>query len=301
MNRSMRLAISAFLLVDVAVLLSFWSPPRLFGLKLLGRSGGCAIGATLERSRDSKLETELKDDFKRNRHVVDRGPDGIELWDTPRGRIWSPAGDQIIPYILAEQEMRIYGSALRGVRKGDVILDCGANLGLFTRTALASGAALVVAIEPAPVTLECLRRNMAAEIAQGRVVVYPKGVWDHDDVLKMYVDQTNAGSNSFLLDQNRPYVRLPVTTIDNIVAELKVTKVDFIKMDIEGSEKWALRGAHDTLLRYMPRMAISTEHLADDAVAIPALVHSLDPRYRAEASDCLDFGLSVRPQVVFFY
>jgi hypothetical protein len=44
---------------------------------------------------------------------------------------------------------------------------------------------LVVAIEPSPANLECLRRNMSREIASGRVIVYPKGVWDREDVLAL--------------------------------------------------------------------------------------------------------------------
>ncbi len=35
---------------------------------------------------------------------------------------------------------------------------------------------------------EDLRRNLATEIAAGRVVVYPKGVWDQDDTLTLHVD-----------------------------------------------------------------------------------------------------------------
>ena len=77
--------------------------------------------------------------------------------------------------------MKIYGTGARGVQPGDVVLDCGANIGIFSKTALASGARLVVAVEPAPDTLECLRRNLGREIAERRVIVYPKGVWDHDD------------------------------------------------------------------------------------------------------------------------
>src|SRR6266699_3485688 len=66
------------------------------------------------------------------------------------------------------------------VRQGDIVLDCGANIGVFTRKAPSRGAALVVAIEPAPQTLNALRRNFDTEIRQGRVIAYPKGLWDHD-------------------------------------------------------------------------------------------------------------------------
>jgi len=299
--RYLRAVISGLLFLDLIAALSFWAPARVVGLKMLGRTGGCQVASTLRQIGEFKTENELRAYLARNRRVVDRGPGGIELWDTPRGRLWSPANDRNIPYILAEQEMNVYTTGTLGAHKGDIVLDCGANIGLYTKTALANGAALVVAIEPAPDTVECLRRNLAAEIAQGRVIVYPKGVWDHEDILKMSVDKTDAGSNSFILQQQGPSISLPVTTIDNIVRELKLPKVDFIKMDIEGSEKWALRGARETLLRYKPQMAISAEHLPDDSVRIPEVVKSLDPRYHSEASDCLDFGSSVRPQVFFFY
>ena len=76
------------------------------------------------------------------------------------------------------------GRADGAVRPGDVVLDCGANVGVYTRHALEAGARLVVAIDPAPENIECLRRNFSEEIKAGRVVVYPKGVWDKDEVLQ---------------------------------------------------------------------------------------------------------------------
>ena len=85
------------------------------------------------------------------------------------------ASGSALNYDLAEQKRNIYGT---GIRRGDIVLDAGANVGVFTRKALWAGASKVIAIEPAPENLECLRRNFAAEIADGRVVVYPKGVWD---------------------------------------------------------------------------------------------------------------------------
>jgi FkbM family methyltransferase len=84
------------------------------------------------------------------------------------------------------------------VRQGDIVLDAGANVGVFTRKALWAGAAKVIAIEPGPENLECLRRNFAAEIADGRVVLYPKGIWDKDDVLKLSIDPVSPARDSFV-------------------------------------------------------------------------------------------------------
>jgi hypothetical protein len=96
--------------------------------------------------------------------------------------------------------------------------------------------------------------------------------------------------------------RLPVTTIDKIVSELNLASVDFIKMDIEGAEKNALRGAQATLAKYSPTMAISAEHLPDDMVSIPALVSALVPgRFQMKFGFCEFIGpFHAIPNVLHF-
>jgi FkbM family methyltransferase len=299
--RVVKTVLVVFIAADALLLLAVKSPARLLALSAIGHSG-CSLQGTLGSFHNAKTQFSLRQYFQQNTRLVSRDASGFELWDTPKGRIWTSKGDKILPFLLAEQEMRIYGVGDRAVHPGDVVLDCGANIGMFTKTALASGASLVVAIEPAPDTLECLRRNFAQEISQRRVIVYPKGVWDHDDFLNLAVDEHNAGSNSVVLDLDRPKsVRVPLTTIDEMVAELKLERVDFIKMDIEGAEKPALKGARVTLNRFRPRMSISAEHLPDDAQAIPAVVKSLQPSYKLEFADCQDQGNRVTPLVLQFF
>ena len=299
--RLIKTVILVFVAADVLFLLAVKSPARLLALSAIGHSG-CALDGTLHSFDNAKAQFNLRQYFQKSIHVVERDPAGFELWETPKGRIWTSKGDAILPFLLSEQEIRIYGTGERGVHPGDVVIDCGANIGMFTKTALDSGASLVVAVEPAPNTLECLRRNLAQEIAQKRVIVYPKGVWDHDDFLNLATDDQNVGSNSVVIDLKRPKsVRVPLTTIDELVAELKLDRVDFIKMDIEGAEKPALKGAHGTLNRFHPRMSISAEHLPDDTQAIPALVRNLQPSYKLEYADCQDQGSRVEPLVLQFF
>ena len=96
---------------------------------------------------------------------------------------------------------------------------------------------------------------------------------------------------------------LPITTIDKIVADLGLPSVDFIKMDIEGSERYALRGAEQTLKKFHPRMAICTYHLPDDPKVIPAVVESVGAGYRMQCGACTITNISrghFRPAVMFF-
>jgi FkbM family methyltransferase len=226
---------------------------------------------------------------------------GLDLWNTPQGGIWDVHGDIILPFLMAEQQRDIYEPAGHEVRRGDIVLDCGANIGVFTRKALSRGAELVVAIEPAPRTLEALRRNFEEEIKAGRVIVYPKGVWDHDGELELALDTVNQAADSLVIGKEQaPSVRVPLTTIDKIVAELKLPRVDFIKMDIEGAEKPAIKGASNTMQRFRPRMSLSSEHFADDYAAIPALVKSIEPRYRYRGCDCVAGIRQIRAMVLAF-
>ena len=300
-SRLLKIALIIVVLADTVFLLAVKTPARLYALSALGRSG-CQLPGTLQGFENSKRQYALRESFKNAVRVVERDPAGYELWETPNGRWWMPQGDQVLPFLLAEQEARIYGTGDRGVHPGDLVLDCGANVGTFVKTALESGAEMVVAIEPAPQTLECLRRNLAAEIAAHRVVIYPKGVWDKDDFLTLSVDEHNVGSNSLVIDTQRAKsVRVPLTTIDKLAAELKLARVDFIKMDIEGAEKNALAGGRETIQRFHPRMSISSEHLADDVQKIPEVVRGIRAEYHVEYADCQDQGSRVTPLVLQFF
>jgi predicted RNA methylase len=75
---------------------------------------------------------------------------------------------------------------------------------MFTRTALARGPSLVIAIEPAPRTLDALRRNLQSEIREGRVVVYPKGAWDHDSEMELSVNDALQINDTLVCRGNPP-------------------------------------------------------------------------------------------------
>ena len=94
---------------------------------------------------------------------------------------------------------------------------------------------------------------------------------------------------------------MPLTTIDNLVRELKLERVDFIKMDIEGAEPKALAGARETLSRFRPRMALSTYHAPDHPLTVPAAARAAVPDYQIQCGVCTQFDTRIRPDVLFFH
>lgn len=294
------------ILVPIALLgaiVYFYAPARLAAIVAIGRSPVCPMNRAVKSAEELRRQIEFKDRILHASKLLEKDPSGYHLWDTPHGRFWIPEGsDFVLPYNLAEQERKIYGEGEREVRAGDIVLDCGANVGVYTREALKNGAKLVVAIEPAPENIECLRRNFAAEIASGRVILYEKGVWDKDEVLSLNVDPHNSAADSFLIHREGAVEskKLPLTTIDKLVAELKLERVDYIKMDIEGAEQRALQGGKATLAKFHPRMALAAYHVPSDPEKIPQLVRQAWSGYRMECGPCAEAKGYVRPDVLYF-
>lgn len=281
----------------------FYPPLRLFAEKAAGRSPVCPMQNALQAAENLKLQIKYKDEILNASKVAEKDPAGYHLVDTPRGRWWIPEGDDwMLPFNLAEQQREIYGTGEMAVKPGDVTLDCGANVGVWTRVALDHGARLVVAIEPAPENIEALRRNFKNEIAAGKVVVVPKGVWDKDDVLLLKRDPHNTAADSFvMLKDGSQGVQAPLTTIDKIVAELKLDRVDYIKMDIEGAEQKALTGGRVTLAKYHPRLSIAAYHVPTDPERIPEIVKKAWPGYSITCGPCAETDDGhVRPDVLYF-
>jgi FkbM family methyltransferase len=263
----------------------------------------CPLGEALKADDNINRQVDLKDKILNASRLVDRDLKGFHLWETPKGRFWIPEGsDYVLPFNLAEQERKIYGVGDYGPHSGDIVLDCGSNVGVTIREELEAGAKKIIGIEPAPENLECLRRNFPAEIASGRVIIVPKGVWDREDALTLRIDPKNSAADTFVLQREGTVdvEKVPLTTIDHLADQLKLPRVDYIKMDIEGAEPRALEGAQDTLKKWKPRISIATYHAPDHPKIIPEIIKKARPDYRIGCGPCSEAGNGVRPDALYF-
>ena len=214
--------------------------------------------------------------------VVASGPVPCpSLWDTPMGRFWgTPRDGRDLDWIVMEQiGWHIYDRGAARVRQGDIVFDVGAHLGTFSRFALDRGAARVVMFEPHPVNARCLERTFDREIAQGRAVLVEAAVWSSEGTLSFAA--AGPGTMGRVDPAGRPAgVSVRATTFDGTIKNLNLSRVDFVKMDIEGAERHALVGGRLMLERFRPRMAICIYHLPDDREVIPRLVFEANPQYR---------------------
>jgi FkbM family methyltransferase len=125
-----------------------------------------------------------------------------------------------------------------------------------------------------------LRRNYAEQIAAGTVTLIEKGVWSEEAEIRFERDVHDSARHTFhhQPDADVEIMSIPVVPLDQIVSELALERIDFIKMDIEGAEREAIEGAQETLKRFRPEMAICTYHLDDDPEAVrDAVARTRDP------------------------
>ena len=258
----------------------------------------------------------------------------LQKWATRMGPMWLPATDTIYPWGAPEvvRWYRVQEHEQPAIREGDVVIDCGGHVGDSTNAALTLGARLVITVEPDPDNATCIRRNLADEIEAGRVIVVEKGVWDREDVLRLRRVGSSQSSHvvaeaavnpaeptlwesvlfglaGLFASQAHDHshgeatetINVALTTVDQIVEDLGLDRVDFIKMDIEGAEQRALLGARQTIQRFRPRMALASYHLADDVEMIPQLVEQARDDYGMTCYRCLPFRGKLMPHMLYFY
>lgn len=168
------------------------------------------------------------------------------------------------------------GDACVFVRRGDCVIDGGAYIGdtaLPFADAVGEGGK-VYAFEPSFDSVRLLRENLDRNPqVRARVEVFPCGLSDHDH-----------GGGMMLRDGALPWARLKAETLvyrlDTLVEDGVVDRpVDFVKLDVEGSELAALQGMERMLLRDRPYLAICVYHQPQDLYVLPLYLNSHLPGY----------------------
>ena len=168
------------------------------------------------------------------------------------------------------------------VKKGDTVVELGAWIGTFTRHALMRGAGRVIALEPAPENLECLRITFAREIAEGRLTLVEAAAWNETARLRMNAKSRNnprGSSKGYHVTPDGDF-EVQGVRLDDVLADLGVSHVDLMNLDIEGEERYALAGAANTIQRSMPEIVVCVHHEPDDEEAVLGVLAEIAPAYR---------------------
>jgi FkbM family methyltransferase len=134
------------------------------------------------------------------------------------------------------------GFALHVLRRGDVFVDIGANVGSYTVLAAKLGAR-VVAVEPIPATFDHLVANVRLNGLESLVTAHRVGLSDRNGTLRFTTDHGTI-NHVLAATENLAGTDIEVVTLDSILAGVSPA---LIKIDVEGHELAVLNGAGRTL------------------------------------------------------
>jgi FkbM family methyltransferase len=142
---------------------------------------------------------------------------------------------------------------IRYLKTGMTVVDIGAHIGLYTLLAAKriGQEGKVIAFEPVPGNFQRLKRNI--ELNGWKNVVLEQYALSQIDgeATILLPDYANSGVPSIGTFQNhgewREALRVRTSTLDSYVAAHSISRVDLVKMDIQGAEIWALQGMQQVL------------------------------------------------------
>jgi FkbM family methyltransferase len=169
---------------------------------------------------------------------------------------------------------------------GAVVLNVGVHTGneFGILAALLEGQGAVHCFDPIGYDHLCAYARTACASHSGLFILNRIAVGDFCGITSLPVcspdGQAIGALPNVVTPHARHYVEAPATTLDAYVREKSLTRVDFIKMDIEGGELGALAGLGETIQIHRPQLAVSIYHSSMDFVLVPLLMMSLCQGYK---------------------
>jgi FkbM family methyltransferase len=204
--------------------------------------------------------------------------------------VWAPVrgGRALVPlkdyvgrsmYFFADLDPKVSWLVDRYVRKGDVALDIGANLGVVSlRLASRVGPdGQVHAFEPNPAILKYLGKTLSHNVNLP-IRLHRVALGSEEANLELSLTNGNAGMATLVGSMQKAVhdkITVPVRRLDTILSEAGVQRIDFIKIDVEGFEAQVLLGGREAISRFRPRAIILEEHGAIKEGRLPQSLHLL--------------------------
>lgn len=178
-------------------------------------------------------------------------------------------------FFLSEQYVEAIYERYYQPQKGDVIVDVGANIGTFTVKAakLVYDEGKVIAIEANSRNCDILRKNVEANGLKNVEIIH-KGIWSVKSKMRLNINERIGGHSFYSSRGTGELEEVEVDTLDSILKESGIRRVDFIKMDIEGAEIEALKGMNETL-RNDIKLAIAAYHMVNGKKAYKTIAPQL--------------------------
>ena len=147
------------------------------------------------------------------------------------------------------------------IKPGMICLDCGGNIGYYAtlESNLVGKEGRVIAIEPSPVNVKYLEKNLKLQ-NQENFEVHNLACGNTDGEIIFVVHKISnmcrVANDGETESEDKRFVKIPVKKLDTFLADKKLPRLDLLRMDIEGSELRLFEGAVETIRKYKPMIQI---------------------------------------------
>jgi len=165
--------------------------------------------------------------------------------------------------VYCEKQFDMFSNS---IKKGDIVVDLGAYIGYFSLEA-SKKAEKVYAFEPHLTSFNILKKNIQLNNLKN-VVIENKAVYDKNSSVN-FCETPELASNSYITPDGGKTIK--TVTLDSYAKKNNIKSIDVLKIDIEGSEVEALKGARN-IIKSSPRIKIFMEiTLKDNKIPIEIL------------------------------
>lgn len=191
--------------------------------------------------------------------------------------------DLILPYLLEQDDYNTrnigegtYEFKNVVVNEGDIVVDAGANFGMFTLFCiLKRDVKKVYAFEPSRIASYYFIENIKLNHVEASVTLCQLGLSYNLSNVEFDENSNNFGGGKFVSTKGFSGLKIGTTTLDTFIDG----KVDFIKADIEGFERYLLLGSSKIISTYGPKISICTYHYYYDKDLLQDIVKFINPDY----------------------
>lgn len=144
-----------------------------------------------------------------------------------------------MPQFFDPEEMALLAERLP---RDGTFVDIGANVGLYTLNAakLLGPGGRILAVEPGPEAARRLRFNLSLNRTDAAITHADCAVGAEEGVMGLYLDASNLGGSSLVRDHGGTSTPVRVRPLVDVLEEAGITRIDVLKIDIEGAEDKAL-------------------------------------------------------------
>jgi FkbM family methyltransferase len=174
----------------------------------------------------------------RGQSIIDALVDGLKL------RLYMKDNVSERKFLFMPQFCDPYERGLlkQTLTEGSIFVDVGANAGVYTLTAAGKvgDSGRVLSIEPNPVVLERLVFNAGLNKFDKRIITEQSGVSDTEGSFDLTLDDSNLGGSSLVAERSSRKIHVVCHKLLSIVHKHQLSRIDALKIDIEGAEDKAL-------------------------------------------------------------